>query len=221
MIHLTQARYCLKTAQISVVVERLIHTIINVRCQWRNLLFSSFLMEFYFRNLLATNHVFREGPCLYKSVYILVWCVSYYCRKIFGQLVDDRSLELYFGERKRIHLVPTAGARLNYVEKLLHWRDVGGALAKAGESEVVTHITFRKLYQRVWVKVAALRMKGLKVWRRRQSFWYGLVWILFYWIFFAYYPLASQLFLPSSRNSPHHSCNFATGWQVMVTCHAE
>ena len=72
MIHLTQARYCLKTAQISVIVERLIHTIINVRCQWRNLLFSPFLMEFYFRNLLATNHVFREGSCLYTSVYIFV-----------------------------------------------------------------------------------------------------------------------------------------------------
>ena len=26
--------------------------------------------------LLATNHVFREGPCLYTSFYILVWCVS-------------------------------------------------------------------------------------------------------------------------------------------------
>ena len=60
----------------------------------------------------------------------------------------------------------------NYEENLLHWRDDGGALTEAGESDVVTHITFRKLYQRVWVKVAALRMKGLKVWRRRQSFWY-------------------------------------------------
>ena len=35
-------------------------------------------------------------------------------------MIDDRTLELYFGERKRIHLVPTAGARLNYVENLLH-----------------------------------------------------------------------------------------------------
>ena len=55
------------------------------------------------------------------------------------------------------------GARLNYAENLLHRRDDGVALTEAGESGVVTHITFRELYQGVRVMAAALRMKGLKV----------------------------------------------------------
>ena len=55
------------------------------------------------------------------------------------------------------------GARLNYAENLLHRRDDGVALTEAGESGVITHITFRELYQRVRVMAAALRVNGLKV----------------------------------------------------------
>ena len=55
------------------------------------------------------------------------------------------------------------GARLNYAENLLHRRDDGVALTEAGESGVVTHITFRELWQHVRVMAAALKVNGLKV----------------------------------------------------------
>ncbi|KIM45283.1 hypothetical protein M413DRAFT_441964 [Hebeloma cylindrosporum] len=55
------------------------------------------------------------------------------------------------------------GARLNYAENLLYRKDDGIALTEAGESGIVTHITFRELNERVRLMAAALRVNGLKV----------------------------------------------------------
>lgn len=55
------------------------------------------------------------------------------------------------------------GARLNYAENLLYRKDDGIALTEAGESGVVTNITFRELNERVRVMASALRVNGLKV----------------------------------------------------------
>ncbi|KAF8160731.1 acetoacetyl-CoA synthetase [Crassisporium funariophilum] len=55
------------------------------------------------------------------------------------------------------------GARLNYAENLLYRRDDGIALTEAGESGIITNITFRQLHQRVREMAAALRLNGLKV----------------------------------------------------------
>ncbi|KAF8904400.1 acetoacetyl-CoA synthetase [Gymnopilus junonius] len=54
-------------------------------------------------------------------------------------------------------------AKLNYAENLLYRRDDATALTEAGETGVVTHVTFRELYERVGAMAAALRVNGLQV----------------------------------------------------------
>jgi acetoacetyl-CoA synthetase len=89
----------------------------------------------------------------------------------YGRVISSRT---YDRVAEDLDLMPGCkwfeGARLNFAENLLRWRDDRTALIFKGESRVARRITYRELYRQVAGLSAAMRQAGLKAGDRVAGF---------------------------------------------------
>jgi acetoacetyl-CoA synthetase len=89
----------------------------------------------------------------------------------YGEIISSRPYEQVAGD---LSLMPGcewfAGARLNFAENLLRWRDDRVALIFKGENRKAQRITYRELYRQVAALSGALRKAGIKTGDRVAGF---------------------------------------------------
>ncbi len=131
---------------------------------------SSNMYQFMNRVNETYHQQFQDYPALYNwsvnnipEFWTLMWNIAdIRCSKSYDRVVDD------------LHKMPGAkwfpGARLNFAENLLRYRDDRIALIFKGEGQPSSKLTYRQLYHETARVAIALRQSGVKVGDRVVGF---------------------------------------------------